>query len=42
MSILQFILDQSPEQRVGLSLLFFGLALVFASGLLAFISVTEK
>jgi len=42
MSIVQFILEQSPQERVGISILCFGLALVFASALFALVSVTEK
>jgi len=42
MAIVQFILDQTPEQKFGISILCFGLALVFASATLAFVAITEK
>jgi hypothetical protein len=41
MAIVQFIIDQTPEQRLGVSILCFGLALVCLSVMLALRAIDD-
>jgi hypothetical protein len=41
MAIVNFILNQTPQERLGVSILCFGLALVLLSVMLAFYAVDD-